>query len=85
MPRVMEEIAAVVHRDETVEAVRWIPRERVQPRTAEQNAPQSPEETIEVLRRVLSKRGQQRTFEQITDVARRCKMLGSLRTSGRWK
>ena len=75
VPLDMEECVAVVHREETVEAVRAIPRERVQQQTAERTAPQpreenvpdSPEEAVEVLRLAPHEREQQQTAEHVVD------------------
>ena len=55
---------------ETVEVVRFAPRERVQQRTAEQvvDVPQSLAETVGVVRFAPRERVQQRTAEQVVDV-----------------
>ena len=65
VPPAMEEKAAVVHRDEAVEAVRSIPHERVQQHSAEQSLPRPREETVEAVRSIPRERVQQYIADQI--------------------
>ena len=52
---------------ETVEAVRVVQRERMQPRTVDAPTPQVLEETVEMVRSLSHHRVQQRAADQIED------------------